>query len=190
MAILDYDVLVIDQVTSFMRDDFAIWDAHGQQVGHILTQGSALSRMFMGSRQLSVANPDGSPLLTVDDVPNFGRDTFDLLSPTGERFGEVVKEFTLFTKRLSVHIGQESMELQGSFFEREFSIVGSGGEAARVSRSYPGIGAALLGHERYVLSFSPDLPFALRAGSLGAVIALDLIRQKERNASSSAASGN
>lgn len=37
MSLLDHDVLVIDQVTSFLRNDFQIFDAQGQPVGQILT---------------------------------------------------------------------------------------------------------------------------------------------------------
>lgn len=188
MSLLDRDVLVIDQVTSFLRNDFQILDPQGQPVGQILTQGSGLARAFLGNRQLTVAEPDGTTLMTVDDVPNFGRDTFDLLGPDGTRFAEVVKQFTLFSKHLTVQTDAGQLELQGSFWEREFTVDGDGGQAAQVTRSYPGIGAAFLGKERYVLAFSPDLPATLRAGTLGAVIALDLIRQKERNNASAASS--
>lgn len=189
MSILQRDVLVIDQVTSFLRNDFHIFDEQGQPVGQILTQGSGLSRAILGTRQLTVAELDGSTVMVVDDVPNFGRDTFDLLGPDGERFAEVIKHFTLFSKHLSVQTTAGQLELQGSFWEREFMVTGDGGEAARVTRRYPGIGAAFLGKERYVLAFSPDLPPALRAGTVGAVIALDLIRRKEQS-SAAASSGS
>ncbi|MFZ2260200.1 MAG: hypothetical protein WAV52_05550 [Luteococcus japonicus] len=105
MSLLDHDVLVIDQVTSFLRNDFQIFDAQGQPVGQILTQGSGLSRAIMGTRQLIVAEPDGTQVMVVDDVPNFGRDTFDLLGPDGNRFAEVIKQFTLFNKHLTVQTG-------------------------------------------------------------------------------------
>ncbi len=190
MSLLDHDVLVIDQVTSFLRNDFQIFDAQGQPVGQILTQGSGLSRAIMGTRQLTVAEPDGTQVMVVDDVPNFGRDTFDLLGSDGNRFAEVVKQFTLFNKHLTVQTGAGQLELQGSFWEREFTVTGDGGEAARVTRRYPGIGAAFLGKERYVLAFSPDLPHSLRAGTVGAVIALDLIRRKEQSSASAGSSSS
>ncbi|SJN40147.1 hypothetical protein [Luteococcus japonicus] len=105
MSLLDHDVLVIDQVTSFLRNDFQIFDAQGQPVGQILTQGSGLSRAIMGTRQLIVAEPDGTQVMVVDDVPSFGRDTFDLLGLDGNRFAEVIKQFTLFNKHLTVQTG-------------------------------------------------------------------------------------
>lgn len=185
MTILSHDVLVMDQVTSFMSNDFAIHDQLGHPVGTIHTEGGALSRMVMGSRQLTIHEATGAPLLTVDDVPNFGFDTFDLLGSNGQRFAEVRKNFTLFTKHLSVVLANETLELRGSFWEREFTVESSAGEVARVSRNWPGIGAALLGKERYVLGFAPGSPSDQRAATLGAVIALDLIREKERRASNS-----
>ena len=181
MTILSHDVLVIDQVTSFMSNDFAIRDRDGQPVGYIQTEGGMLSRMVMGNRQLAIVEADGSLLMRVDDVPNFGRDTFDLLGSDGQRFGEVVKQFTLFKKHLTVHVASDQLELRGSFWEREFSIEGSRGEVARVSRHWPGISSMFLDKERYVLGFAGGLPLDVRAGVLGAVVALDLVRQKDRN---------
>lgn len=185
MGILDNDVLVIDQVTSFMSNDFAIRDAQGQQVGHIHTEGGALQRMFLGSRSLSIVEADGQLLMGIEDPPNFGRDTYDLLGADGQRFGEVVKQFTFFSKHLTVQLAQDTLELRGSFMEREFSVDSQYGEAARVSRRWPAIQAMFLGKERYVLGFAPQLPHAQRVGTLGAVVALDLIRHKEQQAASS-----
>lgn len=184
MALLDHDLLVIDQVTSFLTNDFAIRDGQGLQIGHILTRGGALSLMFRGPRQLSITDADGSPLMGIDDVPNFGRDTYDLLNPDGQRFGEVIRKFTLFSKHLSVQVASGILELRGNFFDREFSIAGPQGEVARVSRRWPGLAAALLDRERYVLAFAPGVPTDQRAGMLGAVVALDLIRHKEEQAAS------
>ncbi|MEL4358500.1 MULTISPECIES: LURP-one-related/scramblase family protein [unclassified Luteococcus] len=188
MTLLEHDVLIIDQVTGFFTNDFAIHDAQGIPVGIITTGGSALSRSFLGSRQLTVVESDGRPLLTVDDVPNLGRDTFALLGPDGQRFAEVVKQFTLFSKHLTVQLADEKLELRGSFWEREFTVAGSQGQAAQVSRSWPGIGAALLGRERYALGFAGELPHHLRAATVGAVLALDLIRAKESSAASAGSS--
>lgn len=185
MGILDNDLLVIDQVTSFMANDFAVRDRDGQPVGHIQTQGGLLQRALLGNRQLDILETDGSLLMRIDDVVSFGRDRFDLLGSDGQRFGEVVKEFTLFTQRLTVHLASDQLELVGSFWEREFGVTGQYGEVARVSRHWPGIAAAFLSRERYVLAFAPGLSLDVRLGTLGAVVALDLVRQKERNSSSS-----
>ncbi|CAM3056736.1 MULTISPECIES: LURP-one-related/scramblase family protein [Dermacoccus] len=178
MALLQSDVLVIDQVTSFMGNDFAIMDAGGQPIGRIGTDGGALKRLALGNRELTILDTDGSLFMRIDDVMNFGRDRYVLLDPSGHQFGEVVKEFTLFSKRLTVNLPDATLQLSGSFFEREFEVVGPGGPVARVSRRWPGIGAAFLGKERYVLGFTPGVPGPTRAATLGAVVALDLIRAK------------
>lgn len=185
MGLLQEDVLVIDQVTSFMGNDFSIMNAEGQPVGRITTEGGALQRMVMGNRQLAIIDTDGSLFMRIDDVMTFGRDRFVLHDPNGGQFGEVIKEFTLFSKRLTVNLPGESLSLSGSFFEREFEVTGSLGQAARVSRRWPGIGSALLGRERYVLGFTPGVPGPMRAATLGAVVSLDLIRAKEQQSSSS-----
>lgn len=185
MTILGHDLIIIDQVTSFLANDFAIRDRQGGVVGEIRTQGGMLQRMVMGNRQLTLVEADGTPLMTIDDVPNVGRDTFDLLGSDGQRFGEVVKQFTLFRKHLTVQVASDTLELVGSFWEREFSVTGQYGEVARVSRHWPDVAAAFLGRERYVLGFAPQTPADVRAGVLGAVVALDLVRHKERDGGSS-----
>ena len=190
MTILSHDLLVIDQVTSFLGNDFAIRDAQGQPIGEIQTEGGMMTRMLMGNRQLAIVEADGSLLMRIDDVPNFGRDTFDLVGSDGQRFGEIVKQFTLFRKHLTVKLASDTLELEGSFWEREFSIAGMHGEVARVSRQWPGVGAMFLGKERYVLGFAPSAPVDLRAGIFGAVVALDLIRQKESRSSSASFGGS
>lgn len=166
-----------------MGNDFAIMDAGGRPAGHIRTDGGALKRFVAGNRELTILDADGSLFMRIDDVRNLGRDRYMLTDPNGQPFGEVVKEFTLFSKRLTVNRPGETLQLSGSFFEREFEAVGPGGQVARVSRRWPGIGSALLGKERYVLGFAPGEPGATRAATLGAVVALDLVRAKEQNGS-------
>ena len=161
-----------------MGNDFAIMDAGGQPIGRIRTDGGALKRLALGNRELTILDTDGSLFMRIDDVMNFGRDRYVLQDPNGQQFGEVVKEFTLFSKRLTVNLPDATLQLSGSFFEREFEVVGPGGPVARVSRRWPGIGAAFLGKERYVLGFTPGVPGPTRAATLGAVVALDLIRAK------------
>ena len=43
MTILSHDLLVIDQVTSFLGNDFAIRDAQGQPIGEIKTEGGMMT---------------------------------------------------------------------------------------------------------------------------------------------------
>lgn len=189
MALLDADVMVLDQVTSFMRNDFAINAADGAQVGSIHTEGSAMSRMFLGSRKLAVHDADSSVVVRLDDVMTMGRDRFSILDGEGREFATLVKEFTFFRKRLSLMLSSgEQLDVQGDLFDFDYQITGSGGLAAQVSRRWPGLGASLLGRDRYVLSLTPGLLPHLRAAVVATVIALDLIRQKDSNAASSSSS--
>lgn len=66
-------------------------------------------------------------------------------------------------------------------WDRELTVTGPGGLAATASRHWPGVAQAFLGKERYVLGFVPQVPVPEKLGTIGAVIALDLIRAKERN---------
>lgn len=181
MRIADHDLLVVDQVTSFVADDFAIRDRAGAVVGDIRTQGGALSRMLMGSRELAVHEADGTLALRVLDVVSFGRDRFEVVDGAGAPLAEVVKEFTVFRKRLSLRCADgQVLDLRGSFLDHDIEVVGPLGVAARVSRQWPGLAAGLLGRERYVIGFGDRVPAALRHAVLGGVVALDLVRAKEQ----------
>lgn len=187
MTLLATDVLVMDQVRTFMANDFAVHDAAGARVGEIRTQGSALSRMFLGSRQLSVHDADGSRVVLVDDVVNFGRDRFALLDGQQRQLGEVVKEFTVFRKRLTIRLADgEVLDVEGRMFDFDFRITGAGGPVGQVSRQWAGVAAGLLGRSRYVVTFAPGVPAQLRAAVIGAVVAIDLIRAKEQDSGAGA----
>ena len=185
MTLLETDLLVMDQVRTFMANDFAVHDAAGARIGEIRTQGSALSRMFLGSRQLSVHDADGSPVVLLDDVMTFGRDRFALLDGEQQPLGEVVKEFTFFSKRLTIRLADgQALDVEGRMFDVDFRVSGPGGAVAQVSRQWAGLAAGLLGRSRYVLSFAPGVPAPMRAAVIGAVVAIDLIRAKEQQSSS------
>lgn len=187
MSLLDLDTLVVDQITSFMSNDFAIRDVAGREVGQVVTRGSALERMLAGSRQLDILDGDGTVLLQVDDQPNFGRDRMYLLDADGREVGEVVKQFTFFSKWLTTTLSNgDTYDLQGQLFEYDFQVKGPTGLVATVARDHAGIGAWFLGHNRYVVQFAALLPDHTKASVLGTIVALDLMRAKEnRNAAAS-----
>lgn len=187
MGLLDQDLLVMDQVTNFLSNDFAIRDANGAEVGSIITQGSTLRRMFLGSRQLMIHDEQGRPVVMLDDVMTWGRDRFELALPNGQPIAHLVKQFTFFSRRISLELTTgEYLEVQGHFFDHDFEVVTADGRlAARVARRWPGLAAGLLGHNRFVVELAPGLPEHLRVTVIGAVVALDLIRAKEKQAATS-----
>lgn len=184
MGILTTDTLVMSQVRSFLSNDFAIDDPSGAPVGRIVTEGSTGSRMLMGTRQLAVVDGDGTLLLRVTDPPNFGFDQFEVHDGSGQLVAKIVKEFTFFKKALRIELATgPQLRLEGSVWDWEFQVTGPGGLAATASRRWQGVAPTLLGRERYVLGFVPQVPIPEKLGIIGAVVALDLIREKERRRS-------
>ena len=180
MGILETDVIVMDQIRSFLSNDFGIHDGHGQGIGSLRTEGGIGARMLMGNRELAVLDSDGSLLCRVVDPPDLGFDSFEVRDPTGGRVARIVKEFTFFSKSLRVELATGGqMSVKGELFDREFTVMGPLGEAARVSRRWPGVADFLLSRERYVVAMAAGLPVPERLGTIGAVIALDLIRANE-----------
>ncbi|UFU05244.1 LURP-one-related/scramblase family protein [Ruania halotolerans] len=180
MTLLAHHRLVIDQVTNFMSNDFAISDPQGQQVGHIETGGSALGRALMGSRELTVFDGPGQPLLHVKDTVTFGRDRMEIFDGHGQPLAHLVKRIAFFRTRVTIELDGTPLELTGNIWGFDFTLSGPRGQMATVARSWSGIGKALLGHSRYVVDLSPELAPRERQAVLGAVIALDLIREKQQ----------
>lgn len=181
MGILTTDVIVMHQVRSFLSNDFGIHDLSGRPVGRIVTEGSTGSRVFMGNRQLAIVDGDGSLLLRLNDVPNIGLDRFEVHDGYGRLVAEIVKEFTFFKKAVRIELTTGAvLRVSGSLWDRDFVVDGPGGRAATVTRHWPGAAAVVLGRESYVLAFASALPVPEKLGTIGAVIALDLIRAKAR----------
>lgn len=183
MALLQHDLLIIDQVRGFLSNDFSILDAHGRPAGYIRTEGSGLNRLFMGNRQFTVLDADGTPMVRLDDVVTFGRDRMNIMAPDGQLLAELVRRISFLRSRFTITLADgTAMDIEGKMFDREFHLATAQmGEIARVTRSYSGIGQALLGRERYALQMAGFTEPWLRATIIGCVIAIDLCRQKDKN---------
>lgn len=180
MPLVDENTLILQQVKSLLRDDFDILDADGSPIATIHTEGSAMSRMFLGSRELTVLE-DGRPVLRISDPANFmSRDSYTVSDGAGARLAVLTKEFALFTTRVGIQLSDGTvLNCKGSLFGYDFAIRHNERIAARISRQMPGIAHALMGHDRYVLSMDDALPPAYRGTLIGTVIAIDLIHAKQ-----------
>ncbi|AFV90692.1 hypothetical protein PACID_29270 [Acidipropionibacterium acidipropionici ATCC 4875] len=185
MSLVDQNVLVLQQVRSFLTNDFDILDADGSPVATIHTEGSALSRMFRGNRELTVLE-DGRPVLRITDEVNIlSRDSYTVADGSGATLATLTKLFTFATRKIQADLADgTSLLCTGSLFGRSFTISRGDAVAARIERRMPGVADALMGRDRYALSMDPSLPPSYRGAIIGTVIAIDLIRAKEDAASS------
>lgn len=177
--------LVLTQLTGLARCDFDILDPEGTPIGTVTTEGGALSRAFMGPRHLTVANGDGSLFVQIEDLMNLGRDRYRVSGPDGSHLAEIVREITVFKKRLTVSVADGTTFTVGEqdLWDRDFVVSGPSGQAATITRDYPGITSALLSQSRYVLAFSDGVDDTGRRALLGSVLAVALARRKEGNSS-------
>lgn len=187
MGLLDAQQLVIDQVTTIFRSDFDITE-NNEVVGHITTEGGLASRLFAGHREFTVTDFAGTPVLRLVDVMNFGRDTFEVADGSGQPLGTIRREISLFKKRISFTPadGGPALEVHGSFWDYSYSIEVTREPMASISQQWGGLARALMGGQRYAVTFTPATDARLRQIILGVVIAIDLMKAKD---SSSAASG-
>ena len=182
-GLLGHDMVVMQQITAFMANDFELLSADGSVIGRLAGIDSDGGRFLAGPRKFELREPDGTPLLLIDDVPDFGLDTFELTTPDGRFAATLTKELTFFRNRVSIKAADGStLDLEGEIFDYTFELVDQGAVVATISREWAGISRSLLGHSRYVVSFDPTVATDRRLLILGAVVALDLIRMKQRRA--------
>ena len=197
-GLLAHNNIVIQQIRNFMADDFDILDTEGNCIGKIETTGSTLSRMFMGSRRLTVSEPDGTPVFVITDPTDFTLDRYEVYYPDpqatdseGKQQGgagssrllaTIQQKFAFFKRRLEVSIpGFAHCEVDGDVWHYDATFKINDIKVAQMSRKWSGFANLLSGNERYVLQLKEDLPPELRAAIIGAAIALDLMAKKARS---------
>lgn len=189
MPLVDENTLILQQVKSLLSNDFDILNTDGSPIATIHTEGSAMSRMFLGSRELTVLE-EGRPVLRIADPANFmSRDSYTVSDGAGAQLAVLTKEFALFTTKVGIQLSDGTvLNCNGSLFGYDFTISQGERIAARISRQMPGIAHALMGHDRYVLSMDAALSPTYRGALIGTVIAIDLIRAKQAARASSSGS--
>ena len=192
-GLLSHNNIVIQQIRNFMADDFDILDTEGNCIGKIETTGGTLSRMFMGSRRLTVSEPDGTPVFV-----DFALDRYEVYYPDpqatsheGKQQGgaessrllaTIQQKFAFFKRRLEISIpGFANCEVDGDVWHYDATFNINDVEVAQMSRKWSGFTNMLTGNERYMLQLKDDLPPQLRAAIIGAAIALDLMAKKAQS---------
>lgn len=140
--------------------------------------------MLLDSSQQALAH--------LHDPFNWGRDTFSITLPDGQPLAHLRKQFSMFRKRISLALGDGTpLEVTGSFWDRDFEISDTAGNPmARADRKRRTLSEAFLGQDRYQINLTPGLAPGPRLAILAAIIAVDLIRDKEDNAAASSSASN
>lgn len=197
-GLLSHNSIVIQQIRNFMADDFDILDTEGNCIGKIETTGGTLSRMFMGSRRLTVSEPDGTPVFVITDPTDLALDRYEVYYPgsqatdsegkqqggvgTSRLLATIQQKFAFFKRRLEISIpGFAHCEVDGDVWHYDATFSINDIKVAEMSRKWSGFTNMLSGNERYVLQLKDDLPPQLRAAIIGAAIALDLMAKKAQS---------
>lgn len=197
-GLLSHNSIVIQQIRNFMADDFDILDTEGNCIGKIETTGGTLSRMFMGSRRLTVSEPDGTPVFVITDPTDFTLDRYEVYYPDPQATGSegkhqvgagsprllatIQQKFAFFQRKLEISIpGFADCRVDGDLWHYDATFMINDIKVAQISRKWSGFANLLSGNERYVLQLKDDLPPELRAAIIGAAIALDLMAKKARS---------
>ena len=197
-GLLSHNSIVIQQIRNFMADDFDILDTEGNCIGKIETTGGTLSRMFMGSRRLTVSEPDGTPVFVITDPTDFALDRHEVYYPDpqvtdaeGKQQGgagaprllaTIQQKFAFFKRKLEISIpGFANCSVDGDPWHYDATFMINDIKVAQMSRKWSGFANLLSGNERYVLQLKDDLPPQLRAAIIGAAIVLDLMAKKAQS---------
>ena len=181
-GLLGQNELVLQQSTGLLSNDFDITDPQDRVVGRVESQGSALGRMFLGTRSLMLTDADGTPLLSIRDPHDLGLDRYELRSPDGEHLiAQLQRKLAFFRTNAWIDVGDQQMQLEGEVLNFDFRMVLGETVVATISRQWGGVGRGLLGHSRYGLSIHPEAPTRDRLAIIGGVVALDLIRAKQKD---------
>lgn len=197
-GLLSHNSIVIQQIRNFMADDFDILDTEGHCIGKIETTGGTLSRMFMGSRRLTVSEPDGTPVFVITDPTDLALDRYEVYypdphatAPEGQQqdgaessrlLATIQQKFAFFKRRLEISIpGFADCRVDGDLWHYDATFFINDIEVAQMSRKWSGFTNFLSGNERYLLQLKDDLPPQLRAAIIGAAIALDLMAKKAQS---------
>ncbi|BAU97291.1 scramblase [Corynebacterium suranareeae] len=176
------DTLIVQQITSFLSNDFEIYNPEGDVVIRIKTEGSLGSRLVKGDRRFTLEDAFGTPLMQVRDPMNFVRDTYEIDDANGTPIAHVRKRFTFFNKRMDIELpGGSVIEMHGNFLGFDFEFRMGDRIPAHVSRKWSGAAKGFLGRSTYAVNFDAEAPEDIRKVIIGAMIALDLIRAKEQN---------
>lgn len=109
-------------------DDFSITDEHGTE--RFFVDGKA----FSWGDKLSFQDADHRELAFINQKMFSFKPRYQILID-GEVFAEVVKEWSWFSKKFTLDVpGPNDYEIDGSFWEHEFSFERGGREVATVSK--------------------------------------------------------
>lgn len=173
--------LVFQQTKNLTKNDFAIMDEHGQQLARVETGGSAIGRTFMGARELTVLEGQDNPLIRIKDTITFGRDRMEILDAEGGQIATLVKRIAFFKTHITLEVQGKELDLQGNILGFEFKVNGPSGVIATVSREWSGASNAFMGMSTYSLQLAEQLTTPQRQALIGSVLALDLVREKQKN---------
>lgn len=185
--LLSHDVVYLQQQRQLWRNDFSILDGQGRVIGQVVGTDTGADRFFLGNRNFVLLDSSQQVLAHLHDPFNWGRDTFSITLPDGQPVAHLRKEFSVFRKRISLALGDGTpLEVTGSFWDRVFEISDTAGNPmARADRKRRTLSEAFLGRDMYQINLTPGLPPGPRLAILAAIIAVDLIRDKEEKAAAS-----
>lgn len=180
--LLDHDLIILQQMTQLIRNDFHILDPYGRQIAHVTSGGSGTSRFLVGTRELYVSDAAG-PVMHVTDPMNFGMDRYEFFLPDGRQLGHLKRRMALLKAVFEIHLYDGTMfMLERGGFSYDITFKLGGAVVGHARHRMPDLTSIMLQRDQYAMSFDPGAPTMHRMGMLAGLLALDLAGKKAQRA--------
>lgn len=132
MSLFEQNVLVLDQVRNLTGGDCTILNVDGSPAATIRLEDSAVSRLFRGSRDMTITE-NGRPVLQITD----GRVVTDA---AGTELAVLTSHNGLFTTKITVQMGDGAIfECEGPLAGQDFTVTMGERVAARIAGQMQGV---------------------------------------------------
>jgi len=192
-------VLVVNQKAKLIEinQEFAIFDANGQQIGAVRQVGQSAAKKVLRfvadvdqflTHKLQVVDADGSVVLSLTRPAKFMKSRVIVEGGNGQEIGQIVQQNVIGKIRFSLEAGGQAIgSLNGENWRAwNFNIKDqSGREVARVTKTWEGLAKTMFTTaDNYVVQIHEQLPQPLHSLVVASALGIDTaLKQDSRGLS-------
>jgi uncharacterized protein YxjI len=192
-------VLVVNQKAKLIEinQEFAIFDANGQQIGAVRQVGQSAAKKVLRfvadvdqflTHKLQVVDADGSVVLSLTRPAKFMKSRVIVEGGNGQEIGQIVQQNVIGKIRFSLETGGQSIgSLNGENWRAwNFNIKDQAGrEVARITKTWEGLAKTMFTTaDNYVVQIHEQLPQPLHSLVVASALGIDTaLKQDSRGLS-------
>jgi uncharacterized protein YxjI len=169
------------------KNKYAVLDTSGQQLYFAAEESSVLARLFLKTLRpftMHILSPEGRPVIKGVKPFRFYFHEIDVFNSDGRLLGNVKREFSLLTKRLTVKDAQGAVLyniLAPVLHPWTFKISRDGTELGEIVKNWSGLAKEVFTDaDNFSVKFPPGADADQKAALLGALFLIDIIYFENR----------